>query len=304
MPILFFGGIASMSKKHTGAAFKLVDGLGVLFSLHPQYQSATKDWFRRHHQWEYDLSQTEVMSDSGAFTAWNAGEPPLKALGLARLCERMARWCEGKFKATWFINLDVMPGRDASPEEIAEAIRQSDRNYAELIRALPGRILPVFHRGESPERLNEVQDMSPGYLCLSPIVRILEKRRIGWSFNVAAHLKDRNPKIQLHGLATTGNEIMRAVNWRSVDSTTWIKNAGRWGMIFVEHDDGIQRIPIGQRKSRNHFDHQDARLRARVVQLAAELGLGLDELRDDPAARHLFNLAEWSKRGHKIKRRE
>jgi hypothetical protein len=75
----------------------------------------------------------------------------------------------------------IAPNHGASPEEIAEAIRQSDRNYAELIRALPGRILPVFHRGESPERLNEVQAMSPDYLCLSPIVRILEKRRIAWS---------------------------------------------------------------------------------------------------------------------------
>jgi hypothetical protein len=64
--------------------------------------------------------------DSGAYTARKADYPPLKASELERLYERAARWCEGKLKAAWFVNLDKMPKRDASPEEVAAAIRQSD----------------------------------------------------------------------------------------------------------------------------------------------------------------------------------
>jgi hypothetical protein len=306
MPILFISGIASMSKKHTAAAFELVDGLGALFSLHPKYLPATKDWFRRHHEWEHDLSATEVMFDSGAFSAWQAGEPALKANELAKIYERAARWCDQRFRECWFISLDVLPGapnRSPTQEEATAAVKQSDRNHAELIRILPRRILPVFHRGESPARLNEIQDMSPDYVCLSPLKGTPEDNRIEWSSRVAAHLKARNPATQLHGLATTGERIMRAIDWRSVDSSAWIFNAGI-GVIFVEHDNRLLRIPIGRHNgSRRHFDAiQHERLRARVEQLVAERGFDLAAMRDDPAARQLFNLwtvAERSRRPYK-----
>jgi hypothetical protein len=242
------------------------------------------------------------MFDSGAFSAWQAGEPPLKASELAKIYEQAARWCEGKFKATWFITLDVMPGapnRSPTPEEVAFAVKQTDLNHTVLVDALPGRILSVFHRGESPERLNEVQDMSPNYICLSPRVRISDKRRIGWSLSVAAHVTARDPKTQFHGLATTGREIMRSVRWRSVDSTAWIFNAAM-AIIFVEHDDRIVRVPIGRHDgSRRHFDLMDEQSRARVERLVVERGFDLAELRVAPGARQVFNMwtiAEWSKR--------
>jgi hypothetical protein len=90
------------------------------------------------------------------------------------------------------------------------------------------------------------------------------------------------------------------VDWRSVDSTAWIRNAGM-GILFVEHDDHLLRIPIGRHGgSRRHFDLiQDEQLRARVEQLVAERGFDLDRIRDVPVARQLFNLqtmAEWSRR--------
>ena len=104
--------------------------------------------------------------------------------------------------------------------------------------------------------------MAPDYVCLSPLVGTPEPLRIEWSLRVEAHLKARNSLTQLHRLATTGDQIMRVVDWRSVDSTAWIRNAGM-GVIFVEHDDHLLRIPIGRHGgSRRHFDLiQDERLR-------------------------------------------
>jgi hypothetical protein len=65
MPIRFFaGGIAAVSKKHMGVAFELVDGLGVMFSLHERYLSAGEDWLKRHHD-RFDLSQTEACLTAG-----------------------------------------------------------------------------------------------------------------------------------------------------------------------------------------------------------------------------------------------
>ena len=183
MTTLYFSGIATMSKQYTEPAFKLVDGQGVLFSLHPRYQAAAKTWLQRHCE-AFDTSNLSVMFDSGAFTAWNAGDPPLKAFALGKMYERVARWCDSRFRECWFISLDVLPGapnRDPTPEEVALAVKQSDRNHAELTYVLPGRILPVFHRGERLARLREVQDMAPNYMCLSPLVGTEEPLRIRWA---------------------------------------------------------------------------------------------------------------------------
>ena len=301
MTILFFSGIAAMSKQYTEPAFKLVDGHGVLFSLHPRYQSAAKNWLKRNCE-AFDTGNVSVMFDSGAFTAWKVREPAQTASQLAKVHERVARWCDSRFRECLFISLDVLPGapnRDPTPEEVASAIKQSDRNHAELTRVLPGRILPVFHRGERLARLNEVQDMNPDYVCLSPLVGTEEPLRIRWALRAEAHLKARNPNTTIHGLATTGTDIMRAVDWRSVDSSAWIFNAGM-ATIFVEHDGRVLRIPVGHNGSRRHFDAiEDERLRARVEQLVAERGFDLDRMRDDAAARQLFNLWTMAERSRR-----
>ena len=307
MPLVFyFSGIHAMSKRHTDEVFKQIDGHGVLLSLHGNYIRGARDWINRICDL-HDTSNVSVLFDSGAFTAWNAGEPAQEASELASIYEYAARWCDQRFRETWFISLDVLPGvpnRSPTQEEVAAAVRQSDLNHAELIRALPGRILPVFHRGESPARLNEVQDMSPDYVCLSPLVGTPEPIRIEWSIRVEAHLKARNSLTQLHGLATTGDQIMRVVDWRSVDSTAWIRNAGM-GVIFVEHDGRVLRLAVGRRISSNcraaaQIDLiQDPRLKATVNRVIKERGFDLDRMRDVPVARQLFNLqtvAEWSRR--------
>ena len=153
MPLVFyFSGIHAMSKRHTDEVFKQIDGHGVLLSLHGNYIRGARDWIKRICDL-HDTSNVSVLFDSGAFTAWNAGEPAQEASELARIYEYAARWCDQRFRETWFITLDVLPGvpnRSPTQEEVAAAVRQSDLNHAELIRALPGRILPVFHRGESP----------------------------------------------------------------------------------------------------------------------------------------------------------
>jgi hypothetical protein len=66
----------------------------------------------------YDTRNVSVLFDSGAFTFWNAGEPPQRASDLARICERAARWCDPRFREVWFITLDVMAGRAGPRSDI------------------------------------------------------------------------------------------------------------------------------------------------------------------------------------------
>jgi hypothetical protein len=310
MPIMIFSGVHAMPKKYSEQVYKQVRGHGVLFSLHKSYVAGARDWLLRNcelhdNEKNGDFRDTEIMFDSGAFTAWTKGEPSQTAEQLGEMYQKAARWCEKRFKNVWFITLDVMPGRPrpvrdqegkvimeagATKEEVAAAVRQSDINHKILAGMLPGRILPVFHRGESYARLDEVSDMNPDYVCLSPLVRTPEKVRTDWSLRVMQRLRARHAGIQAHGLATTGANIMQTVDWRTVDSTAWIFNAAM-GIIFLEYQGRFLRLPVSRfiTQRRGQHQHIDSikhpRLLATVERLCAERGFPLDVMRDDTAAR-------------------
>src|SRR5215472_10954584 len=197
MPIMFYSGVHAMPKRLSATMHKLTQGHGILFSMHQNYVPAAREWLVEAKQ--YDNKSTEVMFDSGAFTAWYNGEPAMKAEELLATYVKAARWCEGRFKNAWFITLDVIPGaphRAATHEEVTEAVRQSDINHKVLAKELGNRVLPVFHRHESHARLREVMDMNDEYICLAPLARTPENERLQWSRQAARIVGE----INIHGL--------------------------------------------------------------------------------------------------------
>jgi len=173
----------------------------------------------------------EIMLDSGAFTAWTKGEE----VHLPHLVDVYAELVDiiGDLNKVWFINLDKIPGKPgetATEEQLAEAIKISDENYAVLNEKFPNRVLPVFHQNEDEARLKEVCDMSGGYVCISPRNDLGETYRARWAAETH-HLLPEG--IRTHGLAATGTQMMTKVPWLSVDSATWILIAA-YGGIFID----------------------------------------------------------------------
>ena len=100
-------------------------------------------------------------------------------------------------------------------------------NFAKLKHEfpLPGwPVLPVFHQGEPRARFFEIMGMSNGYICLSPNNRLPQKDREDWTsfYNTAAEAWG----VRCHGLATTGNRMMRISGLYSGDSTSWKTHGG------------------------------------------------------------------------------
>lgn len=198
-----------------------------LFSLHGDYQRAV-------HKWLDDVIAAPehpypkfIMLDSGAFTAWNAGGE----VTLDEVFDSYARFEEKAgdlFEKIWMINLDKIPGergRDPTPQEINEALQISDVNYKRLVDRFGERILPVFHQGEDMERCFELADLAR-YICISPRNDLPEKKRADWSLDRHKELRAVHPDIMTHGLATTGNIMLKEVSWTSVDSAAWVLHAG------------------------------------------------------------------------------
>lgn len=195
-----------------------------------------------------------IMLDSGAFTAWNKGEETT----LDEVVEKYSRFIgeAGElFEEIWLVNLDVIPGergRDPTAAEISAAIKQSDENLHTLQGLFGSRVLPVFHQGEPRERLFEVADQVPldGYICLSPRNDMAESHRVRWSSEYHGYLRHERPSVKTHGLATTGNEMIRTVPWYSGDSAAWVHHAG-FGMIDVFFDKQI----LGRRSARHYSNY-------------------------------------------------
>lgn len=179
-----------------------------------------------------------IMLDSGAFTDWNKGRSSAVS-DVVRSYQDFLDHAGDLFDEVFLINLDAIPDVDASDDVKAAKIKESDENFAVLKAAFPNnRVLPVFHQGEAISRLDEVVAMADEYVCLSPNNKEPEKAREMWTLfhNLAA--QDTN----CHGLATTGNGMMRVSGLYSGDSTSWKTHGGN-GAIDIRFDvawDGLQ----------------------------------------------------------------
>lgn len=229
-----------------------------------------------------------ILLDSGAFTAWNKGEKTTVEDVLGKY-GRFMDAAGDLFDEVWMINLDVIPGergRDPTAEELSEAVRVSDINFEILTREFGERILPVFHLGESSTRLTECVEQVLGksnYICVSPRNDLPEGKRVEWSRDTHGEINRKWEGILTHGLATTGNKMVRTVPWYSGDSAAWVQHGG-YGMIDIFHGPGYS----GGAKSDPHYMNYFVSFEGAIYDLTTEIvlpdgravsgeGLGLTE---------------------------
>ncbi|ARB06140.1 queuine tRNA-ribosyltransferase [Dinoroseobacter phage vB_DshS-R5C] len=182
-----------------------------------------------------------ILLDSGAFTAWNKGETTTVD-DVKRKYTSFIEKAGDMFDEIWGVNLDVIPGekgRDPTEDELKRAVEVSDINFEILVKEFGDIILPVYHQGESLDRLDGCVaqvDGKSNYICVSPRNDLPEGKRVDWSRDVHFEIKRRYSHIMTHGLATTGNRMVRTVPWYSGDSAAWVQHGG-FGMIDIFHDE-------------------------------------------------------------------
>lgn len=267
-------------------------------------QSCHRDYIKQSHDWlEYaarpvNRKQTEIMLDSGAFTAWNkGGEVELDPL-IDVYAEMIDKYEKG-LKAVWLINLDKIPGqrgRTATEVEIGHACRISDSNFAELEKRFGRRVLPVFHQNESKERLLDIAKMAD-YICISPRNDLGERYRISWAAEVHSILKDR----KTHGLATTGMRMMECVPWYSADSAWWLATAINGSIMYVSQEGIIKTILVSEkspgRKDKNqHYISMAPKIQRYIDERLAVHGFTFKDVSEHHTPRMLmciYEILEW-----------
>jgi hypothetical protein len=262
-----------------------------LLSCHEAYLNTARKWLQMACDHE-KAPEREIMLDSGAFSAWSKGsEVDLDDL-LSIYSEMVEKYAD-KFRYMWLINLDKIPGergRSGTKEEIAEAIKISDRNFEILSKEFPGMVIPVFHQDESNARLREVCQQSK-YICLSPRNDVKEKERRNWAQQKHQLVP---PEKWTHGLATTGEFMMKEAPWRSVDSATWTQVAG-YGKIMVYNEgeffmNNTSEHSSYRRKYYEHTDHLPALDRQTLLERLDECGVTYDQCRVSYDVRAYVNI--------------
>lgn len=263
-----------------------------LLSTHGAYLKSGRRWVQEiaNHR---DTREIGLMFDSGAFTVWTKDEPDIEVRELLRVYASAFKNLKDKFKEIWFINLDKIPGkisRAPTQDEISHAIRVSDDNFRVLSAELGSHVLPVFHRSESPERLQETIGLNPEYICLSPKTDGAEKYRREWSQRVLQLCNG----VRTHGLAATGSSMLSQVPWHSVDSSSWIQTAA-FGGIMIPNKLGFAMLPVSEHSSSRrdfgqHIDTIGRDTLRLVTDLCEKLKLTIAELREQSGARLLFNV--------------
>lgn len=264
-----------------------------LLSLHGSYLKAAQEFVNEVQQVR-DTDDMELMLDSGAFTAWSKGEPAPNVYELLKLYKRVLAYCGPKFKAVWFISLDCIPGspgRTATAEEMKEAIRISDQNHEILAGELGDCVLPVFHQSEELDRLHEVIEINPSYICVSPRNDLGEVHRVLWSQRTHQAIPRATAT---HGLAATGSEMLTTTPWHSVDSAAWIQSAA-FGNVLLWQNGATRIVPISEHHSERrtlnrHYDTMHPAVRKAIAEQCAALDVDPAVLRTEHGAREFFNV--------------
>lgn len=167
-------------------------------------------------------SGSDILIDSGAFTAFTKGEK----IDRVDYCDWLSK--EARF-ITHAAALDVIGDWKASA-----------RNYEWQLDRLGDKvkIIPAWHLG-SPltelDRLCKVTD----YVAIGGCVPFSKTPKVLMRHLIQAHKVARQHGTKLHGLGITGRESMVRLPWHSVDSSSW-QSGHRFGGLILSDRQGSQ----------------------------------------------------------------
>jgi hypothetical protein len=162
------------------------------------------------------------MLDSGAFGAWRRGIR-------LDLGDYIAFITRNASLLRYYVSLDIIPPEGASQETVEACAAQSYENHQRM-RDAGLRPIPVFHQGDAWQWLERYLADGEHYIALSALKKD-RRGEIDW-LDTCFRLIDTQPSIKVHGLGQTSDLILHLHRWTSVDSATWVINAGN-GLIPV-----------------------------------------------------------------------
>ena len=223
------------------------------------------------------------LVDSGAYSIWNSGKPPLKVDIYKDFCLDVIDKAKGQFKKLEFINLDKIPGirnTVVTREHIEEAQVKSWENYLYLHERIPN-VLPVFHQGDDFKYLTMIENITSRY-CVSPANDRSTNSKLLWCNEVFGRI---NENAMPHGLGFSSSVVAKKNKWYSFDAATHALRAAFGTLIYYN---GVEMMDIVCSNVRTNEDtgthfHNFSKIEQDMIEDS------LKELRSDFTIASVFN---------------
>lgn len=242
--------------------------------------------------------RVQMLLDSGAFSAWNAGAQVDLDDYIRYIRENIDYVCA-------YVNLDVIPGSPGvmpTPEQVEQSAAQGWANmlYMEGCGLSP---VPVFHQGEQFKWLERMMSHGCEYVGISPANdRSTEQKRV-WLDRVFNFICDADgyPKIKTHAFGVTSPDLIARYPWYTIDSTTWLAAGSRFGLVRTpsfgrdgnswDWSRGLRTVRISKEAPvvPGHYNTLSAQEKATVLQWVHECGFTLHDVQDSRMARNECN---------------
>lgn len=232
--------------------------------------------------------KANMMIDSGAFTAFTKGKP----VQLPKLLAYSKRLIEkyGDRHDFVFIGLDIIPPKNPTETDLKKGMKQSYENFLVQQQELaPYPVLPVYHSSE-PVSLRNLYLKHTDHIALSMNQAMAEKHRVDWATRVQV------PDVKMHGLAATGVQMIRYVDWYSVDSAAWIMIAAMGGVYWPTEDGNISLLPISAQSpkvKRRNTHAMNFTMTNEIKDTIESKNYKVEDLMYDYSSRMSWNLDVW-----------
>ena len=214
---------------------------------------------------------TDLLVDSGAYTAWSKG----KNVDIDDYIKFCVEINKQKGDKTIFINLDVIPGRFGfvpSKEEIEKSSIEGWKNYQKM-KSAGLKVMHIFHQHENPKWLHKLMKEDEDYIGISPANDLSGKARLKWLRAVFGVVKG---KKKTHGFGVTNVRILREIPFYSADSSNW-SGLTRWGSVPIYNELNTKSIKYKKLKDSLTMNISYKALDNRKV-LQEELGKTVDNI--------------------------
>jgi hypothetical protein len=217
---------------------------------------------------KYFPQEHSLFVDSGCQVLNSAKEQKYSNEELKEIAEHYYGWVADNInELELYSEFDALQLGDHYIENQRESLRD----------VLFDKFLPVWHPKAGDKQVDDLYELGERFGKVGIAQTHLNGRDLVLVLNRMA-----SRGIELHGLAMTKQDIMQAVNWTSVSSTSWV-SPQKYGSTFVwSHN---------QLKSYSKDQKEQARRKERFVIEAA--GFDMEKiLKDDP--KELLRLSLWS----------
>lgn len=217
-----------------------------------------------------------LFVDSGCQTLNSSKEEKYSDEELKVICEQYYSWVGQNLEdIQMFSEFDALQ----LGGEYLRAIRKT------LSEEMSAKVLPIWH---SETGIAELQSLGARYGKVG-----ISQTNLGGRDLIPVLVRMASDGVELHGLSMTKPDIMQAVKWTSVSSTSWTSPQRYGDTIIWSHN---------QLKRYSKTDKDQARRKERSVFLAN--GFDIDKIeKDDPAELLKISLWSWEKLVDSINRK-